>query len=295
MSRPAPALLPAAPAHPATSSAGESLTTARRPDLHLYAPTPRRRPAAAPGRRTRRSLETNADGRVDVHPAEISPPVEAPSPEPDYHDVVRSLALIRSRRGPACEAPDRVTAGAIALPGRGGDHDTPPDVTQRAAGGPTQPAVSGRAGDPSVPAVPGRATTDRTAAEAAAAASDGPDVLDGWARRFATAVLEAIDGRRPTTHLVRWTDEASYATVRAAANRHHERYTASRKAAGRVARATPPATPRLRLGGVGVCPIGTMAAEVSAVVLGPNRAHALAFRLDRRHGRWMASGLILVR
>lgn len=291
MSRPAPALLPAAPAvlpaapaHPARSSAGLPLTTGRRPELHLCVPEPRGRSTGAPGRPARRAPATSVEGRAHVPPAEIPQPREAPSPEPDYHDVVRSLARRRSRGamedgGAPVPADPQPPAG-----------DNAPDPRGTAGTAPLRAADAATGGRAQVPA-PTAAT--RTASDQQGERDD--DALDGWARRFATAVLEAIDGRRPTTHLVRWTDEASYAAVRAAANRHRERNAASRDDGGRVARTSPPASSRLRLGGVGVCPIGAVAAEVSAVVLGPTRAHAMAFRLERRHDRWMASGLVLVR
>lgn len=110
---------------------------------------------------------------------------------------------------------------------------------------------------------------------------DLPDPLR-WSRRLVQVLVEVMAGQRAATQLLRWTTPDVYERVR--------RLT------------VPPGRPgSTGLGGrsvrrpvvrsVRVCEPVDGVAEVSAVVIGTLRAHAVAVRLEGRDGRWRATAL----
>jgi Family of unknown function (DUF6459) len=101
-----------------------------------------------------------------------------------------------------------------------------------------------------------------------------------WAATFAQAAMEAAFGIRPVAQLVRWTtpDVQLLLTRRAALARR-----AGRRLGVQVGK------PRLR-----TLVIGSPSArvrEVAAVVTGPERVRAVAFRMEGYHGRWRVTAL----
>jgi hypothetical protein len=101
-----------------------------------------------------------------------------------------------------------------------------------------------------------------------------------WATTFIQAAMEVAGGLRPANQLVRWTTpEVQSLLVRRGALASRTQRTSS----------SPGAKPRLRalltcIPQLGVC-------EVSAVIMGPDRIRAVAFRMEGLHGRWRVTAL----
>jgi hypothetical protein len=83
---------------------------------------------------------------------------------------------------------------------------------------------------------------------------------------------EVVAGQRACTQLLRWTTTGVYEQVR------RERMPSSTSAGGQRRR------PQVRT--VHVCEPADGVAEVSAVVTGQRRTHAIALRLEGHDGRW---------
>jgi hypothetical protein len=99
-----------------------------------------------------------------------------------------------------------------------------------------------------------------------------------WVARLAPAIMEVIAGERPASQLQRWTTREIHETLTrrgAAALRHP---------AGRD-RAAPCRTVR----SVRICPVAPGVVEASAVVIGAERARAIALRLETIRGRWLVT------
>lgn len=97
-----------------------------------------------------------------------------------------------------------------------------------------------------------------------------------WSARLVQALLEIRTGRRPMHQLVRWTNSAVYAQLRAQTQGHREHEPLTVITSMRVSR---PAD--------GV-------AEVSVVVTGRNRSRAIVLRLEGWDGRWLCTTLAQV-
>lgn len=101
-----------------------------------------------------------------------------------------------------------------------------------------------------------------------------------WAARFAQAVVESIGGQRPVSQLVRWTAPEVFRDL-------HRRAQVVRAASGPLQR--PVVRPQVR--SIHVCRPSHDAAEVSVHVRHAARSRAIAFRLERRNGRWQCTVL----
>ena len=98
-----------------------------------------------------------------------------------------------------------------------------------------------------------------------------------WAAHMARALVETSFGERPSAQLMRWVSHEALTAL------HHR---------GAAARRHPShgATSRLRhVRGVRTCPVAPGIVEASAVVVGPQRAHAVAMRLEARGTRWVVT------
>lgn len=99
-----------------------------------------------------------------------------------------------------------------------------------------------------------------------------------WAAQLARAVGEVMSGARPITQLTKWVSrtEVQRLSLRASAMARHP------SARGRRPQ------PRT-VGAVRVCPVAPGIVETSAVLLGGDRAQAVAIRLEAAEGRWLAT------
>ncbi len=110
--------------------------------------------------------------------------------------------------------------------------------------------------------------------------------LEGWARRYAQAVVEIVNGDRPASQLVRWT-----------APRVHEELTrraqivarAGVHQAGQGRGRRPVVRPAVR--GVRSCFVAPSVAEVSVHVRYGERSRAVAARFERRDQKWICTAL----
>ena len=100
----------------------------------------------------------------------------------------------------------------------------------------------------------------------------------GWAARLVQALVEVLAGDRPTSQLVRWTNEDVYATV--------QRRVRLRAHAGRR-----PGGARAVVRSVHVSEPADGVAEVCALVQRGVRATAVAVRLEGIDGRWQCTAL----
>jgi hypothetical protein len=101
-----------------------------------------------------------------------------------------------------------------------------------------------------------------------------------WAARLARAVAEVSVGERPPGQLTRWVarDVLSRLALRGT---HVARHPSSRAQRG---------VSRLRtVRAVRVCPVAPGIVETSAVLVGGDRAQAIAIRLEAVDGRWLAT------
>lgn len=108
--------------------------------------------------------------------------------------------------------------------------------------------------------------------------------VDGWARRFAQAVVEIVGGDRPASQLVRWTSPTVYVDLQrrallvARAGGHQP-------GQGRVQ----PVRPRVL--SVRSCLVDDGTVESSVHVTYGERSRAVAARFERRAGRWVCTAL----
>lgn len=112
----------------------------------------------------------------------------------------------------------------------------------------------------------------------ATASVDLPDPAE-WARRMIRAILEAMDGLRPSDQLTRWVAPDIHARI-------HRRGSLSRRRHERVRHVTDIRTVR-------VCVPADGIAEVAAVVVHQARVRALALRLSGVDGRWLITAFEL--
>ncbi|MBK9737974.1 MAG: hypothetical protein IPO93_00295 [Actinobacteria bacterium] len=134
-------------------------------------------------------------------------------------------------------------------------------------------------GVPAVPPVPPalRLVTD----EPDIGLADLPDPRL-WAARLARAVAEVSVGERPPGQLTRWVSryELAKLTRRAAhISRHPSARAQQRVARKRVVKA------------VRTCEVAPGIVETSAVLVGTDRAQAIAIRLEATAGRWLATAI----
>lgn len=100
------------------------------------------------------------------------------------------------------------------------------------------------------------------------------------AATLAVAVMEVLNGVRPASQLVRWTNHDVHAAL-------------ARRAAvtARMTQQQPRARRPPVVRGVRVCRPSINVAETSAVVVTPDRVRAMAIRLEATEGRWRATAL----
>lgn len=136
---------------------------------------------------------------------------------------------------------------------------------------------------PGVPAVPEVPLGLRVVADCLD--ENDPALLDlpdprRWAAQLAQAVSEVSVGERPPGQLTRWLarDQLARLAARAAAMASHPAARAQR------------GVPRARtVRAVRVCPVAPGVIEASAVLVGGERSHAIAMRLEAVAGRWLAT------
>jgi Family of unknown function (DUF6459) len=138
---------------------------------------------------------------------------------------------------------------------------------------------------PGVPAVP-PAPVNLHLVGTADLAHDDPDLPDPriWAAKMARAISEVASGERPPGQLTRWVarDELSRLVRRGQAVQRHPSARAKRGVS------------RLRsVRAVRVCPVAPGIVETSAVLVGGDRAQAVAIRLEVVAGRWLATAVAL--
>jgi len=133
---------------------------------------------------------------------------------------------------------------------------------------------------PGVPAVPTAPAHLRTVTdEAATSDPDLPDIRR-WAAQMARAIAEVAVGERPPGQLTRWVDRNELARL-ARRGQHVQRHPAARAQRG---------VSRLRsVRAVRACPVAPGIVETSAVIVGGDRAHAIAIRFEAIGGRWLAT------
>ncbi|MGI9197819.1 MAG: Rv3235 family protein [Candidatus Nanopelagicales bacterium] len=127
--------------------------------------------------------------------------------------------------------------------------------------------------------VPGGQATDRRAPITAPDGTRLPAPAP-WVARLAPAILEVVAGERPSGQLTRWVSAEIRETLArrgAAALRHP-----AGKGRGPVCR---------RVRSVRVTEPAPGVVEASAVVLGAERARAVAVRLEAVRGRWLATAV----
>lgn len=103
-----------------------------------------------------------------------------------------------------------------------------------------------------------------------------------WAAQLARAVAEVGTGLRPPGQLTRWVERQELARL-VKRGESYARHPATR------AQASPRAVRSVR--SVRVCPVAPGIVETSAVLVGPERARAVAIRLEATAGRWLATAI----
>ena len=186
---------------------------------------------------------------MSTHPTSATPPPASPRPP-------------APARGPAARG------GLRLLPGQG---QRPPEQLPLALEWEVAPGI------PAVPGVPPglRLVTEESGADLADLPEPGK-----WVAQLAGAVAEVVVGERPPAQLTRWVSRPQLAMLTARAN--HAARTSSRRA-----RAGEP--DRRVVKSVRVCPVAPGIVEASAVIVGRDRAHAIAIRLEAVGGRWLAT------
>ena len=103
-----------------------------------------------------------------------------------------------------------------------------------------------------------------------------------WVARLARAVAEVSVGERPPGQLTRWVARDELARL-ARRGTHVARHPSARAKQG---------VSRLRtVRAVRVCPVAPGIVETSAVLVGGERAQAIAIRLEAVAGRWLATAI----
>jgi hypothetical protein len=138
---------------------------------------------------------------------------------------------------------------------------------------------------PGVPAVP-PVPADLRLVGGDVPPTDDPALPDPgkWAAQLARAVAEVAVGERPPGQLTRWVarDELARLALRGTAVARHPSARAQRGVS------------RLRsVRAVRVCPVAPGVVETSAVLVGGDRAQAVAIRLEVVAGRWLATAVAL--
>ena len=142
---------------------------------------------------------------------------------------------------------------------------------------------------PGVPAVPPvsrhlHLIPDETAEDPGAMIPEGLEPPGRWTQRLARAISEVATGERPASqlqgHVTR--EVQTYLSLRGQSVARHP---SSRPTRG---------TTRLRsVRGVRICPVAPGVVEASAVLVGSDRARALALRLEAQGGQWVATAVRL--
>jgi len=103
-----------------------------------------------------------------------------------------------------------------------------------------------------------------------------------WVSQLARAIAEVSVGERPPTQLTRWVSrtELSKLSLRATYVARHP-----------SARAQRGVTRMRTVRSVRVCPVAPGIVETSAVLVGTDRAQAIAIRLEAVGGRWLATAI----
>ncbi len=137
---------------------------------------------------------------------------------------------------------------------------------------------------PGVPAVPDVPRALRLVTADELERGDGIGLPDPgkWAAQLARAVAEVGTGQRPPGQLTRWVarEELARLVKRGAA---YSRHPSSRGHQWNTAART--------VRSVRVCPVAPGVVETSAVLVGPDRARAVAIRLEATAGRWLATAV----
>ena len=105
-----------------------------------------------------------------------------------------------------------------------------------------------------------------------------------WVSQLARAIAEVSVGERPPAQLTRWVSrsELSRLSLRASYVARHPSARAQR------------GVTRLRtVRAVRICPVAPGIIETSAVLVGTDRAQAIAIRLEATGGRWLATAIDL--
>jgi len=137
---------------------------------------------------------------------------------------------------------------------------------------------------PGIPAVPTPPRGLRLVTDDEADRGSGAGLPDParWAAQLARAVAEVGTGQRPPGQLTRWVERQELARLvrRGAAYSRHPSTRAQReKALVQSVRS------------VRVCPVAPGVVETSAVLIGHDRARAVAIRLEAIAGRWLATAV----
>jgi hypothetical protein len=135
---------------------------------------------------------------------------------------------------------------------------------------------------PGVPAVPGVPADLRIVApDVPPEPSTLPDA-GRWMAQLARAVAEVSVGERPPAQLTRWVTRGELAKLTARAS-YAARHPSARAQRGK---------PRLRtVRAVRICPVAPGIVEASAVLVGNDRAQAIAIRLEAVADRWLATAI----
>lgn len=137
---------------------------------------------------------------------------------------------------------------------------------------------------PGVPAVPEVPRSLRLVTSEESDRGDGSDLPDPgkWAAQLARAVAEVGTGQRPPGQLTRWVarDELARLVRRGIAFSRHP-----------ATRGNPTSHAARTVRSVRVCPVAPGIVETSAVLVGPDRARAIAIRLEAVSGRWLATAI----
>ncbi|GAB7193701.1 hypothetical protein NUM3379_44110 [Kineococcus sp. NUM-3379] len=177
----------------------------------------------------------------------------------DHDDAEHSGSRLRRLPMPVCEPPFAGEPGAVT--------STAPHV------GPGQGVLALNLKNPR------RTGLDESfAAPRPTTSSDLPEAQQ-WGRRYVQVLLEVLDGKRPTTQLLRWSSTEVYSTLQ--------------KRAALSARVRRPGGPR-RLPAVlsvRTCVPRDGVVETSAVVVDSGRVRAIALRMEGWDGRWRVTAL----
>ena len=103
-----------------------------------------------------------------------------------------------------------------------------------------------------------------------------------WVSQLARAIAEVSVGERPPGQLTRWVSRTELARLAARAT-YISRHPSARAQRG---------VARMRtVRAVRVCPVAPGIVETSAVLVGTDRAQAIAIRLEATAGRWLATAI----